>query len=49
MQLIGNSEFPEDPHNLFPLPGPVSDVPLLCDALTVSGSREAGLQIARPG
>jgi hypothetical protein len=32
--LISNSEFPEDPHNLFPLQGPVNDSPLLRDALT---------------
>jgi hypothetical protein len=38
--LISNSEFPEDPHNLFPLQGPVNDSPLLRDALT---DRELGL------
>jgi Caspase domain len=38
--LISNSEFPEDPHNLFPLQGPVNDSPLLRDALT---DREVGL------
>jgi len=38
--LISNSEFPEDPHNLFPLQGPVNDSPLLRDALT---DRDLGL------
>lgn len=32
--LIGNSTFPEDPHNLPELKGPVNDLPLLRDALT---------------
>jgi hypothetical protein len=32
--LIGNSTFPEDPHNLPDLHGPVNDLPLLRDALT---------------
>jgi Caspase domain len=32
--LIGNSEFPDDPHNLRPLHGPVNDLQLLCGALT---------------
>jgi ribosomal protein L7/L12 len=32
--LIGNSTFPDDPHNLFELKGPVNDLPLLRAALT---------------
>lgn len=32
--LIGNSTFPQDPHNLPELRGPVNDLPLLHDALT---------------
>jgi hypothetical protein len=31
--LIGNSTFPEDPHNLFDLNGPVNDIALLREAL----------------
>jgi hypothetical protein len=34
--LVGNSTFPEDPHNLTELRGPVNDLPLLRDALTDS-------------
>jgi ribosomal protein L7/L12 len=32
--LIGNSTFPDDPHNLFELKGPVNDLPLLRAAIT---------------
>ena len=32
--LVGNSTFPEDPHNLFPLNGPVNDLVYLSQALT---------------
>lgn len=32
--LVGNSTFPEDPHNLPELHGPVNDLPLLHEALT---------------
>lgn len=32
--LVGNSTFPEDPHNLPDLKGPINDLPLLFDALT---------------
>ncbi|MFG1610200.1 caspase family protein [Actinoplanes sp. NPDC049265] len=38
--LIGNSTYPEDPHNLQTLEGPVNDITLLCAALL---DRERGL------
>lgn len=38
--LIGNSTFPQDPHNLQSLEGPVNDISVLRDALT---DAQAGL------
>ncbi|MFF3755456.1 caspase domain-containing protein [Streptomyces sp. NPDC002018] len=42
--LIGNSEFPDDPKNLRPLMGPVTDVRMLHEALThpVTGLHRVG-------
>ncbi|MEV0039689.1 caspase family protein [Streptomyces sp. NPDC050804] len=42
--LIGNSEFPDDPENLQPLLGPVTDVRMLHEALThpVTGLHRVG-------